>query len=210
MKYRVKLSMMVLVILGLAIAQVANANIVVKALYIDGAKINQVIVPNGLSFPYLRLTIGAEGNQWYRYNGLVGQIDEFALYDGVLSGTRILAHYNATPANYVSTVQTDNPRLYLRFEDPNANNGKPADNLGSISGVDGTYIGAMSLTAGKVGNAAVFHGASGGTGDCIDVSDTNGAFNRTDVTIEFWVKTTMTTGYPRFFQHNGANTDMNS
>jgi hypothetical protein len=204
MKYKVKMLIMVSVLMSLLAAQVATADIVLKSLYIDGTKVGSTVVPAGMSFPFIRLTIGSEGNRWYRYNGLVGSIDEFAVYSGVLSDARISAHYTATAANYVSAVQADAPKLYLRFEDAVSDNNTPADNSGSISGVDGTYIGAVGLVAGKVGNAAVFHGATGGTGDCIDVSDTNGAFNLTDVTIEFWVKTTQSSDYPRFFQHNGA------
>lgn len=209
MKYRVKILIMVSVLMSLLCAQGTNADIVVKSLYIDGAKVDEVIVPKGLSFEYLRLTIGAEGNRWYPYNGLVGQIDEFAVYSGILSDTRISAHFNATPANYVSAVQSDTPSLYLRFEDASSDNNAPAVNSGSVS-VNGAYIGAVGLAAGRVGNAAVLHGATDGSGDCIDVSDTSGAFNLTDVTIEFWVNTTMATDYPRFFQHNGAHTDSNS
>ena len=32
----------------------------------------------------------------------------------------------------------------------------------------------------------------------------------TDISVEFWVKTTQSNDYPRFFQHNGADTEQHS
>lgn len=43
------------------------------------------------------LMIGAENNQYWAFNGLVGQIDEVAYYDYALSGAQVLAHFNAIP-----------------------------------------------------------------------------------------------------------------
>jgi hypothetical protein len=65
-------------------------------LYIDGAHIwGNVVAGKSLTCTYQRLTLGCEGNRWYIYNGLTGFLDEVAIYDTVLSGSRIAAHYAA-------------------------------------------------------------------------------------------------------------------
>ncbi len=77
--------------------------------------------------------------------------------------------------------------------------------------MNSTYIGAVGQDAsGFVGKAAILHGANGGTGDCIDVCDWDGRLSTTDVSVAFWVKTTQSSDYPRFFQHNGGDTEQHS
>jgi hypothetical protein len=204
MKYQWKL----LLILALLTSGMAAADSVVKTLYIDGVKIGEATVPAALSYSYDHLTIGAEGSAGgWRYNEYNGKLDEFAIYSGVLSSTRIAAHYAALASGYVTQVTTDNPLLYLRFEDPNIVNGGVADNIGSVS-VDGTYIDNVTASAGAVGNAAVL-GSNGeepdGPGDCVDVPDTMQALSLEDITIEFWMNSTADPNtFPRLFQHNGS------
>jgi len=211
MRYRFELSIMIVMLFGLSLAGVASADSVTKTLYIDGNKVGASTTASAISFPYPRLTIGAEGNRWYRYNGLVGQIDEFAVYGRVLTDANVAAHYSAGAGGYVAAVTASNPLLYLRFEDANSSEGSKAANSGSVADMNSTYIGAVAQDAtGYIGKAAILHGAAGGTGDCIDVCDITGTLSLTDISVEFWVKTTQTSDYPRLFQHNGADTEERS
>jgi hypothetical protein len=66
---------------------------VFKRLYLDGVKIGHYAAANSLVYNFDRITIGAEGNQWYKYNQLFGAVDEFAVYEGVLCPGRIWVHY---------------------------------------------------------------------------------------------------------------------
>jgi hypothetical protein len=202
MKYQVQL----LLISALLLSGMAAADSVVKTLYVDGVYIGEATVPAALVWPYDQIIIGAEGTAGYVYNGFVGKIDEFAVYSGVLSSTRIAAHYAAVSSGYATQVAADSPLLYLRFEDPNAVSGQTAANLGSATANTATYNGNMLLSsAGVVGKAAEFHGTiEGGTGDFVSVADSNKALSKIDVTIECWIQTTNTSNYPRLFQHNGS------
>jgi hypothetical protein len=199
------------VVLGLLLAGVASADSVTKTLYVDGVKVGTSTTTQAISYPYPRLTIGAEGSRYYCYNGLVGEIDEFAVYGYVLTDANVAAHYSAAPAGYRAAVNADQPLLYLQFEDANSNQGSKAANSGSAADMNITYIGAVGQDAtGYIGKAAVLHGANGGTGDCIDVCDYSLQLSTTDVSVEFWLKTTQNSDYPRFFQHNGGNTEQHS
>ncbi len=194
--------------LVLLLSGFARADNVVKTLYLDGVYMGQTTAEAALVYAYDRLIIGAEGGVGYRYNEYNGKIDEFAVYAGILNSLRITAHYNALysdPNAYVNQVLSDNPLLYLRFEDPNSFNNSPAKNSGTAN-VNGTYIDSVSLSAGVAGKAAVFHGdAPDGAGDCVDVSDASGAFSLEDITIELWMQITADPNtYPRLFQHNGG------
>jgi hypothetical protein len=219
MKKRFRLLIiMISALLCLSLAQSAPATTtqaVVKTLYVDGAKIGQGIATDYLSFPYNRLTIAAEGSRFYRYNGLVGNIDEFAIYSGILSDPCIAWHYSMsdTNAHYVAAVQHDNPMLWLRFEDANSDINTTAANSGSLgSAYDGTYIGDVNKVTLVPGvwpgtTAANFKGAPDGNGTCVDVNDANKSLNLMEVTIEFWVESNSPNEpYPRFFSHNNGGT----
>lgn len=213
MKYRFSLLIMASAVFCLSLAGVASADSVVKTLYIDGNEIGSVTADDALSFDHWNyLTIACEGSQWYRYNGFEGILDEFAVYDGILSDPCIAAHYNAGAGGYAAAVLADNPLLWLRFEDATSDNNDIAHNSGSAD-VNGIYIGDavygdVNLVTGYAGNAAAeFYGASDGNGTCISVNDSSGYLSLQDVTIEFWVKTTQASDYPRFFQHNNGHTE---
>jgi hypothetical protein len=206
MKYKVELSIMIVVLL----AGVASADSVTKTLYVDGVKMGTSTTTQAISFPYPRLTIGSEGSRYYPYNGLVGEIDEFAVFGRVLTDTNVADLYNAGSAGYVTAVTNANPLLYLRFEDGSSSNGSKAANTASAD-INSTYIGAVSQDAsGFVGKAAILHGATGGTGDCIDVCDWDMQLSQVDISVAFWVKTTQSSDYPRLFQHNGGGTEQHS
>ncbi len=212
MRYKFELSIMIAVLFGLSLAGVASADSVVKTLYVDGQKIGTSTSTQAISFPYQRLTIGSEGNAWYRYQGLNGEIDEFAVYGYVLTDANVAAHYAAAPSGYQAAVSTDKPLLYLKFDnDPCSGNGYKATNSGTAPDMNITYIGNVTFdNSAYVGSkAAVFHG-TGSTGDCIDVCDWSMQLSVTDVSVEFWVKTTQSSDYPRFFQHNGSNAEQHS
>ncbi len=221
MKYKIGLLIVASVLFCLSFAQVAGAaEQVVKTLYIDGVKIDQAIADQGLTWPYIRITIGGERDRWFLYNEYVGKMAEFAIYKGVLSDPCILAHYNAKDSNtaYTAAVLNNHPLLWLRFRDPNTVSEATAKNSGSI-GIDGTYVstgtGVITQTTGinADSNAIVFPGAESSpdsAGNCVDVWDGAGDFSSDldgDVTIELWVNfidvnSMPSNDYPRFFQHN--------
>lgn len=212
MRYKFELSIMIAVVFGLSLAGVASADSVLKMLYVDGVKVGSATTTQAISFPYQRLTIGSEGNAWYRYQGLNGEIDEFAVYGYVLTDANVAAHYAAAPSGYQAAVSADNPLLYLKFDnDPCSGNGYKATNSGTAAEMNVTYIGGVTFdNSAYIGSkAAVFHG-TGSTGDCIDVCDWSKQLSVTDVSVEFWVKTTQSSDYPRFFQHNGSNAEQHS
>jgi len=209
MKYKFELSVMIAVVFGL-LTGIASADSVTKTLYVDGAKVGTSITTQAISFPYQRLTIGCEGNAWVRYSGLVGQIDEFAVYNRVLTDTEVATHAGAGAGGYVAAVTASNPVLYLQFDDAASSDGSKA--LNSVNAdTNCTYKGAVTLTGAGGGytggsdKAAILSGS-----DCIDVCDWDAKFSTIDISVEFWVKTTQSSGYPRFFQHNGGSTEEHS
>ena len=211
MRYKFELSIMIVMLFGLSLAGVASADSVTKTLYVDGVKVGTSTAAQAISFPYPRLTIGSEGNRYFRYNGFVGEIDEFAVFGRVLTDTNVAALYGAGQGGYVAAVTNANPLLYLRFEDGSSSDGSKAANSGSLTDVNSTYIGTVGQDAsGYVGKAAILHGASSGTGDCIDVCDWDTRLSKVDISVAFWVKTTQSSDYPRLFQHNGADTEQRS
>jgi hypothetical protein len=65
-------------------------------LYLDGVLANSTVYQNAKLGPELgHIVIGAEGDRGYVYNNMVGLVDEFAIYAGVLSTERIQAHYDS-------------------------------------------------------------------------------------------------------------------
>ena len=210
MRYRFELSIMIAVVFGLSLAGVASADSVIKTLYVDGAKVGTSTTNQAISFPYQRLTIGCEGNAWVRYNGLVGTIDEFAVYDRLLTDVNVATHFGAAPGGYAAAVTADSPVLYLKFQDAASGDGNKAANSVNAD-TNSTYKGAVTLTGagggytGGIDKAAIL----GGT-DCIDVCDWDAKFSTADISVEFWVKTTQNSDYPRFFQHNGDSNEQRS
>lgn len=212
MRYKFELSVMSAVVFGLLLTGVASADSVIKTLYVDGTKVGTSTTTQAISFPYRRLTIGSEGNAWGRYQGLNGEIDEFAVYGYVLTDANVAQHYAAAPGGYQAAVSADKPLLYLQFDnDPCSGNGYKATNSGSAADMNIAYIGNVTFdNSAYIGSkAAVFHG-TGTTGDCIDVCDWSNQLSVTDVSVEFWVKTIQSSDYPRFFQHNGSNAEQHS
>ena len=206
MKYKFELSIMISAFLVLSLAGIASADSVMKTLYVDGNRMGEATAAQAISFPYPRLTIGSEGNRYFRYNGLVGEIDEFAVFSHVLTDANVAKLYSAGSGGCVAAVTNADPLLYLRFEDTSSKSGDKAANSFGLTDVNCTYIGSVGLDANGtafLGKSAILHGASGGTGDCVDVCDWDWQLSRTNISIAFWVKTTQTSEYPRFFQHNG-------
>ena len=79
-----------------------------EELYVDGVSTGTAVGPNNLRYDYDRITIGAEGSRLYLHCNLYGTIDEFAIYEGVLSTDRIEAHY-----------ETGSVPPHLKVLDPN-------------------------------------------------------------------------------------------
>jgi len=210
MRYKFELSVMIAAVFGLLLTGVASADSVTKTLYVDGTKVGTSTTTQAISFPYQRLTIGCEGNAWVRYSGLIGQIDEFAVYNRVLTDTEVATHAGAVGSGYADAVNASNPVLYLEFNDVSSSDGSKAKNSVNAD-TNCTYRGAVTLTGagsgykGGTDRAAILSGS-----DCIDVCDWDAKFSTIDISVEFWVKTTQNSGYPRFFQHNGGNTEEHS
>jgi hypothetical protein len=164
-----------------------------------------------------RLTIGSNGNYLNLVDGLCGQIDEFAIYAGVLSDATIAEHasYSQGDPCYVVAVMASNPLLYFRFEDAASPNGAPVHNSGSVAR-NGTYIGNPSgsepnLVAGYIGNAVELYGFIDGNDTCIDVLDDDGAFFPEDgnVTVEFWTRVPDANGHDEWwFEHSNGGTQL--
>jgi hypothetical protein len=74
---------------------------VLEQLYINGVLQGTATGPNDLRYTFERITIGAEGNRWWLYNHMKGAIDEFAIYDSILSPYRISEHYLSGRAAYL-------------------------------------------------------------------------------------------------------------
>jgi hypothetical protein len=208
------------------VAPAAEGDSCYKRLYIDSNLIGEAFIDGAaLTYPIDRITIGAEGQRWYMYNEYVGKIDEFAVYDGVLSQAQVTAHWDARGDynDYNNLVATDNPLLWLKLDETDANSGMVANNSGSVDYRDGEFVVVgpnnvlmMKPTAGFVaGSNAIEFNVNGRVperadqnGVCIDVWDggefTTSLSGMEDITIELWANYTDLNDYPRFFQHNGA------
>jgi len=222
MKYRFKLMIIVVATLCLSLAAMAPAY-THKALYVDGQFIDDANAVDILEFALGTVVIGAQG-KGYVYNEYVGKMDEFAIYSGILSDARILAHYNAasSDAAYTSAVNADQPLAWLRFEDVDVNNGMTAENSGQ-SLTDATYVQTGGSPFAKVvgggingdSNAIEFPGGvSGGSGHTVQLPD-NGEFSTGIdgiVTVELWVNLTQCntsnpgddSDWSRLYQTNGG------
>lgn len=69
-------------------------------LWIDAVSRGTHVQSGAFSGPpgnWQNLIIGAENHQAYVFNGLVGALDEVAIYNYPLNGNQILAHFNAIP-----------------------------------------------------------------------------------------------------------------
>lgn len=221
MKYRFKLMITISALLCLSLAAVAPAANTKKILYLDGVYVaDSNENTSGLTWPYQRITIGAEGNTGNLYNEYIGKMDEFAIYGGVLAAGQIAAHYSARNSNaaYTTAVVADSPLLWLRFEDDSTAHEAIAKNSGSI-GIDGTYIttggsAITKVTGINAGSLAINipDSAPDSAGHCVDVWDGNGDFGEDldgDVTVELWVNYTAFASmpgndWPRFYQHGGG------
>jgi hypothetical protein len=131
------------------------------------------------------------------------------VYSGVLTDVNVATHYGAGPGGYAAAVTADGPVLYLQFEDGSSADGSKATNSVNAD-TNSTYRGAVTLTGAGGGYTTGGKAAILGGSDCIDVCDWDAKFSTTDVSVEFWVKTTQSSGYPRFFQHNGDGNEQHS
>jgi hypothetical protein len=207
----------------------APANSCLKALYIDGDFIDDVNAPDMLKFAVDYLKVGAEGPDTQAYNEFVGDMDEFAVYEGILTPARISAHYLAglsdSNATYMAAIQADNPLLWLRFEEASTGNGQKAKNKGSAD-VNGVYTelgtGLFSKTTGIVSGteALTFPDSESDykIGAFVLVDDPGGELSfglddgagGVDVTVELWAKfVDVNSGGDdnadaRFFSYNGS------
>jgi hypothetical protein len=212
----IKKLIIVMVLSCLATVSIA-ANSVIKTIYFDGVQVAQTVVDNnGLFWPSDRLMLGTDGTN-FLYNQYLGKMDDFAIYYGVLSQTRVEAHYNARTNydNYKSAVQADAPKMWLKFDDASTSNNSTALNSGSVTSKNGTYVvtaGAINkLTTGFAsGSGAIeFVGPRGdnGNGAAIRIIDDACDFSKKsngDISVEIWVNYQDSTNYGRFFQHNGS------
>ena len=203
---------------------ILDSNCVLKTLYVDGVKIGAGGNADVLRFYRQfsndghQLAIAADGNLPIPKNsGFNGMIDEFAIYKGVLSDARILAHKNATAANYYNTVNADTPLVWYRFDDAHTGDGYSVADSGS-AGLTGTYYsnasrgGSITQAAGHAtGNAAVFTQGTDSNNAWIWVDDVARKLSLENITVECWIKTTQADGNsPSIFNHNPSREQQNA
>jgi Concanavalin A-like lectin/glucanases superfamily len=120
---------------------------------------------------------------------LNGAVDEFAVYDTVLTPAQVLRHYAASappPPPYAAAVLSDSPLVYYRLEETN---GLRAENLGSLGpAADGTY----AETGVALGQSSAFSGlgrsmALDGSAGFLRVPDL-GLGPLAEASVEMWVK----------------------
>ncbi len=130
--------------------------------------------------------------------------------------------FNSTAwADYVSTVLSDNPLAYWRFEDPSSAPGETVADSAAGGLSPGWYrnrgglLPDIALVPGALGRAAQFHGTvDGGNGNFIEISDNEWAAvpyrlaNLTTLSLEFWVKASPTSSetYARFISRASGGT----
>lgn len=141
--------------------------------------------------------IGAYSSDAAGDNAFTGYVDEVAWYSNALSAEQILAHFNdatdtARTAAYETLVEDDGAVLYLRLNEPGA------QNLGTAGpGADGTHtigvrLGEPGALVGSADTAATYTGlreADGGSPTTIPFQpeiNPSGSF-----TVEAWVKPTV-------------------
>lgn len=121
-------------------------------------------------------------------NHVDGSLQEMAVYNTVLSPTRVAAHYHAglvASQDYSTTVLSDSPVQYWRLGE---SAGTTAADEVSSPAQDMTYIGSPTL-----GAAGLLPGDSGtsvdfnGTTHYVDSPGFQTASNVTDVTLELWM-----------------------
>lgn len=227
MEYRLKLIIICIVFFCLSLVSIAPAHSVVKTLYVDGNLIGDVNQTNDMlkfSVPYLK--IGAEGPDTWSYNEYTGDMDEFAVYEGVLDANTVLAHYNAGISDnyttYQSVIGADNPLLWLKFEDSSVSDSQIAANSGSAD-VNGVYYASGSEALSQVTgicsgtNALVFPTAQEDEDGCfVLVEEPDGELSTAvddgaggvDISIELWARFTDVNAvpendHPRLCSHNG-------
>ncbi len=191
-----------------------SAFTVTKRLYIDGAFMGSSTAP-ALTYTYDRITLANGGNRFgpiSYYNCLLGELDEFSIYEGVLNATDVNDHFQAaktSEAAYASAVASDSPLIYFRLNDANSGPNQPVVPDANVCSVNryGTYCQAVTQGVGLFGTdkCAVFPGnvPDANLRGCIDLYDGDGSFSHSDISIEVWVKSTaLDTDYPRLFHHN--------
>ena len=203
----------------------------VKTLYLDGTLVGSDSNSTaGLKSFSQHIILGAAGDATYVYNEYVGSMDEFAIYAGVLDPSRIQAHYDAKDSNstYYAAVNQDNPLLWLRFEETDANDGFTAVNSGSATVGSSLYVQNGELVSHMVkapginaGSSALNFpdsggdpGAFNGDGTCVDVNDPDeylGDQLNGNVTVEVWLNFVdlnspdeIDNAWPRFYQRKGS------
>lgn len=152
--------------------------------------------------PYTGFTVGGPVPGHAGFSGAIG---EFALYGSALSATRVAAHYNAAsnadptpaPTNYSTQVQSDNPVVYYRTNEPSGTTA--VDSSGN--GYNGTY--GSSVTLGGTGlvsgdTAPSFPGGTASSSTVLQ-SSTNSALAPTgSFSVEFWVNVPSTVTSDQF------------
>ncbi|GAA1732208.1 hypothetical protein GCM10009809_29630 [Isoptericola hypogeus] len=173
-------------------------------LYVDGKRVAQrsdVTVGQGYS-GYWRVG-GDNLGSWTSQptsSSFGGTIDEVAIYDTVLSTTKIRAHYTASgrtlavparPADaYGAAVYDADPDLYWRYDETSGSSVADSGTYGNPAGISGAYsrnvTGALS---GNVGRGIAFTGTNGG-----NVYSTTSVNNPTSYSLETWFRSTSTQG----------------
>ena len=186
------------------------------ALYVDGNSEGTSSAAGTFTAPGTDLLIGAENNQYYVYNGFVGDIADVAYYGQALTQSQITAHASAG-ASYASTVLSDNPLSFWQFDDASSADGSaafdsaPGDLSPGIYRNLGGVVAPITFVAGPGtgDNGIQLNGtASGGNGNFIDIPDSSGRLNTlTTFSLEFWEKESPQASetYGRFISHDAPS-----
>jgi len=155
-----------------------SANIYIDGMLTQSSSIGTANIPGSSAVSIAR---GFGDSRYFS-----GSLDEIAIYDSVLSGDRVLSHYNAATlggyGDYVSQVFVDSPIGYWQLDEVSGT--IAVDSSGN--GRHGTYVGGVTLGApsafsnGNIGSAR-FDGASG----YVSLPGSWGSIP--EVTIEAWV-----------------------
>ncbi len=160
-----------------------------QRLYVNGVQVAIAALSGAATTNTNALFVGSWSATQEFFNGT---IDDAAVYNTVLSASRIAAHYEAgsgkvLPPSYSSEVLADNPVSYWRLGETSGTTAvdERAANAGTYT--NAPTLGATSLLATETANKAV---TFDGTNDHVRVSNSAGLQLTTSVSLEAWIKPT--------------------
>ncbi len=158
-----------------------------QRLYVNGTQMASTALSGAATVNTNSLMIGSwnASEEFFK-----GTIDEPAIYNTVLSGARVAAHYQAAnppPITYSAAVGADNPVSYWRLGE--ASGTTAADERGANPGTytNAPTLGATSLLATDTANKAV---SFDGVNDHVKVPSSASLQLTSTLSLEAWIKPT--------------------